>query len=89
MTLLSVRNENCYCDCCGFFGLFSRVLKVVLPNVSPVSLAGIFRGQHSPEHRVLSSEDAGHRDWRNDKKNKLQNMAEEPEKPTTTIRSRP
>ena len=30
--------------CCGFFGLFGRVLKVVLPNVSPVSVAGIFRG---------------------------------------------
>ena len=33
--------------CCGIFGLFGRVLKVVLPNVSPVSVAGIFRGQHS------------------------------------------
>ena len=33
--------------CCGFFGLFGRVLKVVLPNVSPVSVASIFRGQHS------------------------------------------
>ena len=31
-------------DCCGFFGLFGRVLKVVLPNVSPVSVASIFRG---------------------------------------------
>ena len=31
----------------GFFGLFGRVLKVVLPNVSPISVAGIFRGQHS------------------------------------------
>ena len=31
--------------CCGFFGLFGRVLKVVLPDVSPVSVAGIFRGQ--------------------------------------------
>ena len=30
--------------CCGFFGLFGRVLKVVLPDVSPVSVAGIFRG---------------------------------------------
>ena len=26
--------------CCGFFELFGRVLKVVLPNVSPVSVAG-------------------------------------------------
>ena len=26
--------------CCGFFRLFGRVLKVVLPNVSPVSVAG-------------------------------------------------
>ena len=33
--------------CCGFFGLFGHVLKVVLPNVLPVSVAGIFRGQHS------------------------------------------
>ena len=33
--------------CCGFFGLFGRVMKVVLPNISPVSVAGIFRGQHS------------------------------------------
>ena len=39
----------------GFFGLFGRVLKVVPPDVSPVSVAGIFR--------VLSSEDASHRDW--------------------------
>ena len=53
-------------DCCGFFGLFGRVLKVVLPNISPVSVAGIFRGQHSVlsvGHSVLSSDDAGHRDW--------------------------
>ena len=35
---------------------------------------------------MLSSEDAGHRDWRNVRKNNLQNMAKEPEKPTTTIR---
>ena len=28
----------------GFFGLFGRVLKVVLPNVTPVSVASIFRG---------------------------------------------
>ena len=28
---------------CGFFGLFGCVLKVVLPDVSPVSVAGIFR----------------------------------------------
>ena len=31
-------------------------------------------------HRVLSSEDAGHRDWRNIRKNNLQNTAKEPEK---------
>ena len=31
--------------CSGFFGLFGRVLKVVFPDVSPVSVAGIFRGQ--------------------------------------------
>ena len=36
-----------FIGCCRFFGLFGRVLKVVLPNVSPVSVAGIFRGQHS------------------------------------------
>ena len=42
----------------------------------------------TPEHRVLSSEDAGHRDWRNVRKNNLQNTAKEPEKPTTTIDSR-
>ena len=29
----------------GFFWLFGHVLKVVLPNVSPVSVAGLFRGQ--------------------------------------------
>ena len=36
------------------------------------------------EHRVLSSEDAGHRDWQNVRKNYLQNTAKEPKKPTTT-----
>ena len=39
--------RRCCIGCCGFFGLFGRVLKVVLPNVSPVSVAIIFRGQHS------------------------------------------
>ena len=34
-------------DSCRFSGLFSCVLKVFLPNVSPVSVAGIFRGQES------------------------------------------
>ena len=43
----------------------------------------------TPEHRVLSSEDAGHRDWRNVRKNNIQNTAKEPKKPTTTIRSQP
>ena len=28
--------------CCGFFGLFGCVLKVVLTDVSPISVAGIF-----------------------------------------------
>ena len=28
--------SNC---CCGFFGLFGHILKVVFPNVSPVSVA--------------------------------------------------
>ena len=37
------------------------------------------------EFLLQSSEDAGHRDWRNVRKNNLQNMAKEPEKPTTTI----
>ena len=41
--------------CCGFSGLFGHVLKVFLLNVSPVSVAGIFRGQESePEHRQSS-----------------------------------
>ena len=31
--------------CCGFFGLFGHVLLVFLPNILPVSVAGIFRGQ--------------------------------------------
>ena len=48
-------------SCCGFFGLFGHVLRVVLPNISPVSVAGIFSN--------------------------LQNMANEPGKPTTTIKS--
>ena len=38
---------------------------------------------------LQSFEDACHRDWRKVRKNNLQNMAKEPEKPTTTIRSRP
>ena len=41
-----VRSKNSKTSgCCGFFGLFSCVLKVVLPNVSPVPVAGIFREQ--------------------------------------------
>ena len=41
----------------GFLGSLAVFLKVVLPDVSPVSVAGIFRGQESelpqtaPEHR--------------------------------------
>ena len=31
--------------CCGFSGLFGHVLKVFLPIVLPISVAGIFRGQ--------------------------------------------
>ena len=38
--------------CCGFFGLFGRVLKVVLPDVSTVSVAGIFRGQQMCTSKV-------------------------------------
>ena len=38
-----LRNNECT-GCCGFFGLFGRVLKFVLPDVSPVSVAAIFRG---------------------------------------------
>ena len=34
--------------CSGFFGLFGCVQKVVLPDVSPVSVAGIFRTQPEP-----------------------------------------
>ena len=30
---------------------------------------------------LQSSEDTGHRDWRNDRKNNLQNTAKKPEKP--------
>ena len=41
------------------------------------------------EFWLLSSEDAGHRDWWNVGKNNLQNTAKEPEKPITIIRSRP
>ena len=33
--------------CCGVLGLFGCVLKAVLPNLSTVSVAGIFRGQES------------------------------------------
>ena len=45
------------------------------------------RSSTAPEHRklLLSSEDDGHRDWQNVRKNNLQNMAKEPEKPTTTM----
>ena len=38
---------------------------------------------------LLSSEDAGHRDWWNVRQNNLQNTAKEPEKSTTTIRFQP
>ena len=40
-------------SCSGFFGLLGRVLKVVLPNVSPVSVAGNFRGQHPQKGKTL------------------------------------
>ena len=40
------KREHPTSRCCGFFRLFGRVLKVVLPNVLPVFVAGIFRGQH-------------------------------------------
>ena len=43
----------------------------------------------TPEHRMLSSEDAGHRDWRNVRNKNLWNTAKQPEKPTTTIGSQP
>ena len=59
-------------------GFHSRDLMVV------VGFSGSLYKPTTPEHRVLSSEDAGHRDWRNIRKNNLQNMAKELEKPTTT-----
>ena len=34
-------------DGCRFFGLFGRVFEVFLPNVSPVFMAGLFRGPES------------------------------------------
>ena len=37
----------------GSFGLLGRVLKVFFPNVSPVSVAGIFRGQQTVLFAVL------------------------------------
>ena len=37
--------KDSYIGCSGFFEVFGRVLKVVLPNVLPVSVASIFRGQ--------------------------------------------
>ena len=40
-------------------------------------------------NKKLPSEDAGHRDWQNVRKNNLQNMAKEPEKPTTTNNKKP
>ena len=36
------------------------------------------------EFLLQSSEDAGHRDWQNVRKNNLQKKAKEPQKPTTT-----
>ena len=42
---MAPQTEQTSDGCCGFFGLFGRVLKVVLPNVLPVFVAGIFRGQ--------------------------------------------
>ena len=46
--------------CCEFFGLLGRVLKIVLPDISPVSVAGIFSPQSGghcvliPSHSFLS-----------------------------------
>ena len=34
--------------CCGFFGLFDCVLKVVLPDVSPLSSADVYGFQSLP-----------------------------------------
>ena len=42
---------------CGFFGLFGCVLKVVLPDVSPVSVASIFRGRCRPQRLVKRQEE--------------------------------
>ena len=42
--MYSLRLSRAGSDGCGFFGLFGHVLKVVLPDISPVSVASIFRG---------------------------------------------
>ena len=39
------KNQTLNDGSCRFFGLFGCVLKIFLHNVSPVSVAGIFRGQ--------------------------------------------
>ena len=65
---------------CGFFGLFAHVLKVVLPYQSlwPASS----EDWAWTEFLIQSSEDAGRRDWRNVRKNNLQNTGpKSPENP--------
>ena len=42
-------NKQFLFDGCRVFRLFGHVLKVFLPNVLPVSVAGIFRGQESED----------------------------------------
>uniref|UniRef100_A0ABM5G160 Coiled-coil domain-containing protein 170 isoform X6 n=1 Tax=Pogona vitticeps TaxID=103695 RepID=A0ABM5G160_9SAUR len=64
-----------------FFYYFYYVWLCLLPRV----VALLLGGQDKQTNKyVLSSEDAGHRNWRNVRKNNLQNTAKEPEKPTTT-----
>ena len=42
--------------CCRFFGLFDRVLKVFLPNVSPVSVTDKTLGRQTVRTRPNSLE---------------------------------
>ena len=64
--------------------LLQMVLSCPCSSESSHLLSEAFQGAREKQlFFVLSSENAGHRDWRN-VKNNLQNTAKEPEKPTTT-----